>query len=245
MPPPHLQLHGHAVSNYFNTVHAVLIEKQANFEIVTCGASRDDAFLARSPLGKIPFLHTPHGDISETLPILEYLEETLDGPRLHPEDPLLRARSRQIMNVTQLYLDTPLRRLYPGVYAAGRNSSETKHAVATQLEITLLGLERLLVCDPYLLGNAPTLTDFFCFYTFDLSDRVTQKVYGWSLLQRLPRLESWATAMRARASTARVTQQFLPALSAYLIDKQAHYQLSEGSGLITAAHTLSDMRSPA
>lgn len=240
-----LILHGHAVSNYFNTVRAVLIEKQADFTIQQAGASRDHAFLARSPLGKIPFLQTADGFISETLPILEYLEETRVGSSLHPADPLPRARGRQLINITQLYLDAPLRRLYPGVYAAGCNSAETVHAVATQLEVTLEGLRRLLDCAPFLLGSTPTLADFFCFYAFDLSDRVTTRVYGWSLLDRVPGLTRWAAAMRARASTQIVADDFMTALSVYLADKQAHYQLSEGGGLMPTPASLNAARSTA
>jgi glutathione S-transferase len=230
--PPPLRLHGHAVSNYFNTVHAVLIEKQADFTVVPCGASRDAAFLAYSPLGKIPFLETADGCLSETLPILEYLEDTLPGPRLHPADPLLRARGRQLINLTQLYLDAPLRRLYPGVFAAGSNSSDTVHAVAQQLEITVEGLRRLLICQPFLLGTTPTLADFFCLFAFDLSDRVTHSVYGWSLKDRLPGLAAWSTAMQSRASVAPVVAGFFAALADYLVDKQARYALSDGGGLL-------------
>lgn len=233
-----LILHGHAVSNYFNTVRAVLIEKQLSFMIQHSGASRDEAFLTRSPLGKIPFLETPQGFISETVAILEYLEDTHPEHRLYPADPLLRARGRQIINITQLYLDAPLRQLYPGVYAAGTLHERTQTTVAKQLDVTLDALRRLLVCQPYLLGPTATLADFFCLYAFDLSDRVTQRVYGWSLLERLPGLKTWAEAMRDRDSTHTVTSDFLTALAAYLRDKQAHYRLSDGGGLLAPAQQI-------
>ena len=74
------RLHGHPVSNYFNTVFAALIEKDASFEIVQVGASQDEAFLARSPMGKIPYLETAQGCIAETVAIVEYLEDEIPNP---------------------------------------------------------------------------------------------------------------------------------------------------------------------
>src|SRR3546814_6519009 len=49
-----LRLHGYAVSNYFNAAHAALLEKGARFEVVTTRSAKDEAFLAHSPMGKIP-----------------------------------------------------------------------------------------------------------------------------------------------------------------------------------------------
>lgn len=226
-----LRLHGHAVSNYFNTAHAALIEKGVSFEIVRVGASREEVFLARSPLGKVPFLETQGGSLSETLPILEYLEDVSAGVRLHPADPLLRARGRQIMNIVQLYLDAPLRRLYGGVYASGTNHPETAREVEKQVNVAISGLSRLFVLRPYLLGDQLSYADLFCLYCFDLAGRVTHSVFGWSLLQRIEGLEAWTERMRARASTKVVSEEFLPAFLAYLADRQAVYHPDQGGGI--------------
>src|SRR3546814_11435296 len=68
-----LRLHGYPVSQYFNAARAALIEKGTDFQVIPTRAAQDDAFLAPSAMGKIPYLVTPHGSIAETVAILEYI----------------------------------------------------------------------------------------------------------------------------------------------------------------------------
>src|SRR3546814_4159367 len=95
---PLLRLHGYAVSNYFNAAHAALLEKGARFEVVTTRSAKDEAFLAHSPMGKITYLEKPDGCLAETVAILEYLEDAIDGPAIYPADPFASARARQLIN---------------------------------------------------------------------------------------------------------------------------------------------------
>ena len=53
-----------------------------------------DWFEAASPLGKVPVLFVGDVVLFESAVINEYLDETAPGRRLHPEDPLRRARDR-------------------------------------------------------------------------------------------------------------------------------------------------------
>ena len=58
-----LRLHGFGVSNYYNMVKLALLEKGLPFEEVQVFTSRDEAFLAISPRGKVPVLQCEHGYI--------------------------------------------------------------------------------------------------------------------------------------------------------------------------------------
>ncbi|MGF1464802.1 MAG: maleylacetoacetate isomerase [Sandaracinaceae bacterium] len=64
---------------------------------------RTDDFLARNPLGQVPVLELEHGGqtrfLTQSVAIQEYLEECFPDPRLLPEDPLARARVRQLVEV--------------------------------------------------------------------------------------------------------------------------------------------------
>ena len=52
-----LKLCGFHVSNYHNKVRLALLEKEIAFEEDPgCKPSQEEAFLARSPLGKVPFM---------------------------------------------------------------------------------------------------------------------------------------------------------------------------------------------
>ena len=54
---------------------------------------KPDWFLQISPHGKVPVLSVDGVPLFESNAIAEYLDETV-APRLHPEDPLKRARNR-------------------------------------------------------------------------------------------------------------------------------------------------------
>lgn len=52
--------------------------------------------LARNPMGQVPVLETPHGFLSQSLAILEYLEEVHPTPALLPREPWARAQVRAL-----------------------------------------------------------------------------------------------------------------------------------------------------
>ncbi|MDG1464250.1 MAG: glutathione S-transferase N-terminal domain-containing protein, partial [Acidimicrobiales bacterium] len=81
------KLYGFSVSNYYNMVKLALLEKGLPFEEVPFYAGQTPEVLAVSPRGKVPVLGVKQGFINETSVILEYLEQTQEGPALLPADP--------------------------------------------------------------------------------------------------------------------------------------------------------------
>jgi glutathione S-transferase len=75
-----LKLYGFSVSNYYNMVKLALLEKGLAFEEVPFFAGQTPAALAISPRGKVPVLGVKQGFINETSVILEYIEQTQEGP---------------------------------------------------------------------------------------------------------------------------------------------------------------------
>lgn len=68
------------------------------------GEQRSEAFLRVNPLGAIPALMDRQSDqpdtvLTQSLAILEYLDEVAPAPRLLPADPLGRARVRSIASM--------------------------------------------------------------------------------------------------------------------------------------------------
>lgn len=222
-----LVLHGYPVSNYFNTVHAALIEKGTPFTVVPTRASQDEPFLAQSAMGKIPFLRTPDGCVAETVAILEYIEETLSGAALYPAEAFERARARQIINIVQVYVETPLRALFPGVFMGGANAPETLAATRLTVDRAMRALAHLVTPEPFLIGAQLTHADLFAFYTLDIGERVMQFSYGISLLDSVAGLRDWYATIAARASSRTVLANFTPAFAAYLQDKAAAWREPE------------------
>lgn len=217
------RLHGYAVSNFFNIAHAALIEKGVDFEIAIERARQDSEFLKNSPMGKIPFLETSHGCIAETVAILEYLEDAIAEPKLHPVDIFERARVRQVVNVLQLYVEAPVRALYPGVFMGGTNGDATVVASKATLNRGMRALAHLVAPREFLIGRHLTYADLYAFYCFDIAERVAGFVYGESVLDAVQGLRDWSDGIARRDSSRLVVANFEKAFSAYLAEKNAAY----------------------
>ena len=220
-----LRLHGYPVSNYFNIARAALIEKGLDFEVVIARAAQDEAFLAMNPMGKIPVLETPDGWIAETVAILEYLDDRYPAPSLRPADVMARARGRQIVNVLQMYVETPVRSLFPGVFAGGSNAASTVAAVRATLDRAAPALARLIGRPaPFLLGAEISQADLFAFYNLEIAERVTGFVYARSIFNDIGGLEAWREAIAARSGSRTVLADFDPYFQRYLADHGAPYR---------------------
>jgi glutathione S-transferase len=93
-------------SPYVLTVYAALLEKGLPFELrlldLKQGQQHDPEFVAHSVTNRVPTLRHSKGWLSESLAILEYLEEAFPPPRyprLYPEDLLERARVRMVQGL--------------------------------------------------------------------------------------------------------------------------------------------------
>lgn len=63
------------------------------------GEQKSEDYLARNPQGLVPALELDSGDLlTQSVAILEWLEETCPSPALMPDDPLLRAGVRSLVN---------------------------------------------------------------------------------------------------------------------------------------------------
>ncbi|WP_457417973.1 glutathione S-transferase family protein [Roseateles sp. P5_E7] len=92
-----LTLISHPLCPYVQRAAIVLKEKNVAFERMDVDlANKPDWFLRLSPLGRTPVLQVGGEALFESAVICEYLDDTL-APRLHPDDPLARARERAWM----------------------------------------------------------------------------------------------------------------------------------------------------
>lgn len=222
-------LHGYPVSNWFNCARAAMIELGLGSDYVVTRAAQDAGFLADSAMGKIPWLETGKGGLAETIAILEYLED-IAGPSLLPNEAFERARVRQVFNIVQLYIEVPMRSLYPCVFMGGEAETDTIDAAFTMTDRAMRALEALCVGDTFLLGGELTYADLAAFYVFELAERVCFHFGRESLLSGRPFFDRWASAMRKRESTAIVLADFAPAF--------AEYRAAKGSAFDEDAYSI-------
>ncbi|MFA7665230.1 MAG: maleylacetoacetate isomerase [Burkholderiaceae bacterium] len=165
-----------ALYSYFRSSAAFRVRIAANlkglaYQIVPVhllrggGEQRQPDYLARNPLGLVPALTTPAGTFTQSLAIIEYLDEIQPAPPLLPADPVGRARVRAIAQTIACDIH-PLNNLRVLRYLArelniepARRDAWYRHWVGEGLG----ALERMLADDPatgvYCHGDTPTLAD--------------------------------------------------------------------------------------
>ena len=202
-----LKLCGFHISNYHNKVRIALLEKGVEFdEDPGCRPSQKEEFLARSPMGKVPFLEVDGTTLSESQAICEYLEEAYPQKPLYPREPLARAKVRELITVIELHVELVARRLYRQAFFGGSVSDEVKQATEKDLEKGLRALRKLASFDPYIAGAELTLADCAAFVHLPLVSLSTRIVYGRDFLEDLPQLKGYLKMLGGRPAFARVNE---------------------------------------
>jgi glutathione S-transferase len=208
-----MKLHGVPLSNYFNMVKHALLAKGLPCQFVQTRPSQEPEFLAKSPMGKVPLLETDQGFLTETDAILDYLEEAFPGPRLLPQDPFARAKVRQLMKTQELYVEGPAHELV-GVLFNRDVPAHVKEVSQVNARKGLAALGRLVQFKPWLCGAEMTYADIVVFYSFTLSNRLTQLVYNWDMLPDVPGLTDWYLRFGELETTQQVLVDYRAAAEA-------------------------------
>ncbi|URV26744.1 glutathione S-transferase [Burkholderia gladioli] len=178
-----LQLCGLPLSNYYNKVKLVLLDHEIDFEeqIHTLPLSGDEA-LDASPFGKVPFLRTEHGALSESQAIVEYLAARYPEKGLFPADPFEAAKVRETTVFVELYLEWVARSLYGQAFFGGTASEETQRRVEKRLVGALAAFRKMTRFAPYVLGETYGMADVAAYIHLPIVGLATKAVYGRDLV---------------------------------------------------------------
>jgi glutathione S-transferase len=211
-----INLCGFAVSNYYNKTKLVLLEKEIPFTEEQVFPSQDEALLKRSPLGKIPFIETEHGCLSESQVILEYLEDTYPDKPLYPADTFARAKCRELIQHLELNVELHARRLYKEAFFGGTVSDEVKTEVKERLDIGLKGLARLAKFSPYIAGDAYSAADCVAWLHFFMVSIACEKIYATDLVAtHIPELVTYMQLIETRPHVQKVAADRAVAMTAF------------------------------
>jgi glutathione S-transferase len=180
-----ITLGGFMLSNYYNKVKMVLIEKGLPFVEEHCpmGGEKTQEMLMASPLGKVPYIRTEHGTLCESEVIVEYLEALQPEPRLMPVDIWDQAKVRELVTFVELHLELVVRELYPEAFFGGQVSDANKARVRKLLARNIAAFQRLAKFTPYLAGPDFTLADCAAYVNLPLVALGTKVIYGEDMLQ--------------------------------------------------------------
>jgi glutathione S-transferase len=178
-----IQLHGFTLSNYYNKVKMVLLEKGVAFEECSVAmGQKDAAVLAASPLGKVPYVQTPQGPLCESQVICDWLEAAYPQPALVPADAFEAAKVRELCTFIDLHLELVVRELYPQAFFGGTVSEATQASVRKRLTKSIAGFKQLARFAPYVAGEQFTVADAAAWVSLPLVSMATKAIYGEDLL---------------------------------------------------------------
>jgi glutathione S-transferase len=202
-----LRLCGFHISNYFNKVRIAMLEKGLEFELdPTCRPSQKEDFLARTPLGKVPFLEVDGEHLIESQVICEYLEDAYPQKPLYPRDPLARARVRELIAIMELHLELVARRLYREVFFGGSVSDEVKSGVEADLVKGVRAFRTRARFDPHIAGAELTLADCAAAVHLPLVSLATKLAYGRDVLESMPQVKPYLKLVGERPAFRQVAE---------------------------------------
>ena len=174
-----------------------LNEKGVDFDVIYIDlANKPEWFLEISPLGKVPVLKVEREGydpavVFESAVIVEYLEETTPGPKIHPEDALERARHRSWIEFGSQVLGDMWRFSEAESEADLASAKESLRAKLERLEATIVG--------PLFAGAQLSYVDIAFAPVFRQID-VIETVAPIGLTEGLEKVSAWRAALASRKS---------------------------------------------
>ncbi len=203
-----LRLCGFPISNYYNKVRIALLEKGVAHQADPgCKPSQEAGFLARSPIGKVPFLELDDGRrLSESLVICEYLEDAYPQKPLLPRDAYQRAKVRELLVYLELHVELVTRRLY-GLFMGRPPVDEVKAKTEKDLAKGIRALMGLAKFSPFIGGAELTYADCAAYVHLPLVTLSTKTAYGRDFLADLPQVKDYLKLLKARPAFAQVDEE--------------------------------------
>jgi maleylpyruvate isomerase len=145
----------------------ILVERRAVNLAPQSGAQHSVDFRALNPMSQVPVLviEAPPGPpraLTQSMAILEYLEERFPSPPLLPADPWLRARSRQIGEMMNAGIQ-PMHNLSLLQRLQESGVAEPKELARHHIARGLAAIEAIAgeTAGRFLVGDAPTIADLY------------------------------------------------------------------------------------
>jgi glutathione S-transferase len=166
---------------------------------LTKGEHRQPEMLAKNPMGGLPFLELDDGTVlTESLAIIEYLEDLHPEPPMIGRDPLERALTRRIERICELGVMVRVGRIVhgtnsplPGVKPNPGVAEQARKELALPLGV----LEQEVGERPFLAGDHPTIADCTLFGTWEFG-----RLFGVEFDSELKNLQRWHDAFLERPS---------------------------------------------
>lgn len=163
------------------------------------GEHRQPEFLAKNPLGALPVLELDDGSVlTESLAIIEYLEELNPDPPMIGTTPVERALTRRLERICELGVMGRIARIVHNTKSPLPDVVENPE-VAEQMRNELPGplavLDDVLAGQPFLGGERPSIADCTLFGAWEFG-----RMFGVEMDPKFENLQRWHAAFLSRPS---------------------------------------------
>ena len=131
---------------------------------IVTGENRAPEFLEKNPLGGLPVLELDDGShLTESLAIIQYLEELNPTPPMIGTTPLERARVRELERIAELgvlgAVAVYFQNTHPFMAQRFKQSPETAENAKARIATNLKVLDAAIGSKPFVAGQRPTIAD--------------------------------------------------------------------------------------
>ena len=184
-------------------VRVYVLEKGLSIPFQTidlaAGENKTPEFLAKNPTGSLPVLALDDGGyLTESLVIMEYLEDCFPNPPMLGLSPLERARVRELERFAEHNIFNPIGRIFFNTNALFVERDQVPEAAAQArrgLDRAFAIMDQAIGTHPFIAGEHPTLADCTLFSAFELAQRAQVTID-----ERYQNLTRWYRAFRQRPS---------------------------------------------
>ncbi|CAM2009545.1 glutathione S-transferase family protein [Acanthopleuribacter pedis] len=191
-----IKLHGVPASNFYNIAKVALQLKGLAFEEIPLHPNeKTPAFLAMSPLGKIPCIQTDQGAMSESLAIALYAERLQPEPALFPADAFAAGRALQIHQLLNLYGFQHTAKLIKPCFFGAPAEADFIDATLAEAGKVITATAQVCAFAPYIAGEQMTIADLTALFELDLLHRCAQLAKRGSPLDTFTGWAGWRETM--------------------------------------------------
>jgi glutathione S-transferase len=165
---------------------------------LAAGEHKRPEFLAKNPFGALPVLELDDGSfLTESLAIIEFLEEKHPQPPMIGTSPLERAHVRELERIIELSVLGRVARVFRNSHPMFASSQIPKVAEQARGELpaVLEILDKRIGRNPFAAGDKPTIADCTLLATFEFA-----KAIDLDLAAGHPNLVRWYDAFSMRPS---------------------------------------------
>ena len=199
-------LHGPGFSTYVRSVRITLAEKGVEYDFNEFNFLEGwpDGYEKLHPFMKVPAFEHDGLALYETPAILVYINAAFDGPALLPEQPAMRAKTLQAVNVVDNYAyDAIITRTFIQRALVPKLGGESNEAMIEDAQgdcqRAISVLDAMVSGQDYFGGDNVSLADFHVTPVLHYASQIPE---GQTLLSQAPALTAWMERMSARDSIA-------------------------------------------